>query len=64
MGQGRVTGKNYYFLGNLRVKNGNKGLNIKFDQLKLLVQGKVDFPIITETKSDLTFLTCQFMMNG
>ena len=63
--------KNY--LSNLRVKNMNKlligNLNIssipnKFDQLKLLVRGKVDSLVITETKLDSTFPTSQFLIEG
>ena len=63
--------KNY--LSNLRVKNMNRlligNLNIssipnKFDQLKLLVRGKVDSLVITETKLDSTFPTSQFLIKG
>ena len=63
--------KNY--LSNLRVKNMNRlligNLNIssipnKFDQLKLLVRGKVDSLVITETKLDSTFPTSQFLIEG
>ena len=54
------------FLRNLRVKNVNRlivrNLNIntisnKFDQLKLIVQGKVDILIVTGNKLDSTFRT-------
>ena len=36
----------------------------KFEQLKLMIQGKVDILVITETKLDNTFLTSQFMIQG
>ena len=60
-------------MSNLRVRNVNKliigSLNInsisnKFDQLRLLVDGKVDILIITETKLDSTFPSSQFMIKG
>ena len=59
------------YLSNLRVKNMNRlligNLNInsisnKFDQLKLLLRGKVDILVITETKLDSTFPTSQFLI--
>ena len=61
------------YLSNLRVKNMNKlltgNLNInsisnKFDQLKLLVRGKVDILVVMETKLDSTFPTPQFLIEG
>lgn len=36
----------------------------KFGQLMLLVAGKVDIIIITETRLDCTFPSSQFMANG
>ena len=51
-------------LENLKLKNnhslviGNLNINsisIKFDNLKLLIQGKIDILVIIETKTDLTF---------
>ena len=65
--------KNSSFLSDLRLKNVNRliigNLNInylanKFEQLKLMIQGKVDILVITETKLDNTFLTSQFMIQG
>ena len=59
------------YLSNLRAKNINRlligNLNInsisnKFNQLKLLVRGKVDILVITETKLDSTFPTSQFLI--
>ena len=64
-----------FFISNekLRIKNGNKvfigNLNInslpnKFDQLKELILKFVDILVITETKSEGTFLTSQFLVGG
>ena len=36
----------------------------KFDNLKLLIQGKIDTLVITETKTDSTFLLNQFAIQG
>ena len=50
---------------NLKIKNnhrlviGNLNINLisnKFDNLKLIIEGKIDILIITETKTDSTFL--------
>ena len=63
----------FSFLSDLRIKNVNRliigNLNInslanKFEQLKLMIQGKVDILVITETKLDDTFLTSQFTIHG
>ena len=57
---------------NLKLKNnhrlviGNLSINStsnKFDNLKLIIQGKIDILVITETKTDLTSLN-QFAMQG
>ena len=59
-------------LENLKLKNNHRlvigNLNInstsnKFDNLKLIIQGKIDILVITETKTDLTSLN-QFAMQG
>ena len=51
-------------LENLKLKNNHRlvigNLNInstsnKFDNLKLIIQGKIDILVITETKTDSTF---------
>ena len=45
----------------------NLNINLKsnkFDQLRLLVEGKVDILIPTEIKLDSAFPSLQFMMNG
>ena len=47
---------NNKFIGNLN-KNSIAG---KFDQLKLMVQYKVDILVLTETKIGFTFLNQQF----
>ena len=50
-----------------RLLKGNLNINFisnKFDQLKLLVRGKVDILVITETKLDSTFPTSQFLIEG
>ena len=39
-------------------------MSSKFDQLKLLIQGKVDILIITETKLDDSFPIDQFIISG
>ena len=60
-------------LSNLKVRFNNKliigNLNInsiagKFDQLKLMVQHKVDKLVLTETKIDSIFLNQQFHIEG
>ena len=60
-------------LDKIRTKNFDRliiaNLNInslpsKFDQLKLLIQGKIDILIITETKLDDSFPTEQFTISG
>ena len=56
---------------NLRFKNINRliigNLNInsisgKFDQLKTIIQGKIDMLVITETKLDASFPKSQFLI--
>ena len=39
-------------------------LSSKFEQVKMLIQGKVDILIITETKFDGSFPLDQFIING
>ena len=60
-------------LENLKLKNNHRlvigNLNInstsnKFDNLKLIIQGKIDILVITETKTDSTFPLNQFAMQG
>ena len=60
-------------LENLTLKNdrilviGNLNINSisnKFDNLKLITQGKIDILVITETKTDSTFPLNQFAMQG
>ena len=60
-------------LGNLKLKNnhrlviGNLNINFianKFDNLKLIIQGKTDILVITETKTDSTFTLNQFAIQG
>ena len=60
-------------LENLKFKYDNRlvigNLNInsmfnKFHNLKLIIQGKVDKLVITETKTDLTFPLNQFVFQG
>ena len=45
-------------IGNLNINSISK----KFDNLKLIIQSKIDILIITETKTDSTFLLNQFAM--
>ena len=58
---------------NLKLKNNHRlvigNLNInstsnKFDNLKLIIQGKIDILVITETKTDSTFPLNQFAIHG
>ena len=58
---------------NLKLKNNNRlvigNLNIdsisnKFDDLKLIMQGKTDILVITETKKDSTFPLHQCSIQG
>ena len=60
-------------ISNLKVRVNNKliigNLNInsiagKFDQLKLMVEYKVDILVLTETKIDSSFLNQQFHIEG
>ena len=51
---------NRLLIGNLNINS----ISNKFDQLKLLVRGKVDILVITETKLDSTFPTSQFLIEG
>ena len=70
----KVIEKDSDFLRILRAKNMNRliigNLNInsisnKFDQLRLFVQGKVDYVIVvTETKLNSNFPTSQFVIDG
>ena len=47
-------------IGNLNINS----LSSKFDQLKLLIQGKIDILIITETQIDDSFQHVHFQMNS
>ena len=47
-------------IGNLNI---NSIFN-KFDKLKLIIQGKIDILVITETKADSTFPLNQFAIQG
>ena len=60
-------------LGNLKLKNYHRlvigNLNIssisnKFDNIKLIIQGKTDILVISETKTDSTFTLNQFFNSG
>ena len=60
-------------LENLKLKNNQRlvigNLNIssisnKFDNLKLIIQGKIDILVIAETKTDSTFSLNQFAIQG
>ena len=46
---------------------GHRSINsisIKFELLPFLIDGKVDIFLISETKIDGTFPTCQFLKSG
>ena len=47
-------------IGNLNINS----ISSKFDQLKVLVQGKLDILVVTETKLDSSFPKGQFMIEG
>ena len=49
---------NRLLIGNLNINS----VSNKFDQLKLFVSDKVDILVITETKSDSTFSTSEFLI--
>ena len=52
-------------LENLRLVIGNLNINSisnKFDNLKLIIQGKIGILVITETKTDSTFPLNQFVI--
>ena len=49
---------NGLLIGNLNINS----VSNKFDQLKLFVSDKVDILVITETKSDSTFSTSEFLI--
>ena len=51
---------NRLIISNLNINS----ISNKFDQLKLLVRGKVDILVITENKLDSTFPTSQFLIEG
>ena len=51
---------NKLIFGNLNINS----LPNKFDQLKTLIQGKIDILVVTETKLDATFPDEEFMMEG
>ena len=44
--------------------NINSDINSRFDQMKFLLQGKVDILVLTETKLDNCFPTNQFLIKG
>lgn len=44
--------------------NINSNINSRFDQMKFLLQGKVDILVLTETKLDNCFPTNQFLIKG
>ena len=61
----RLVLKNLKLKNNHRLVIGNLNINStsnKFDNLKLIIQGKIDILVITETKTDSTFPLNQFAM--
>ena len=52
--------KDKLLIGNLNINS----LPNKFDQLKVIIQGKLDILVITETKIDNSFPTSQFLIEG
>ena len=51
---------NRLVIGNLNINS----ISNKFDNLKLIIQGKIGILVITETKTDSTFPLNQFAMQG
>ena len=51
---------NRLIIGSLNVNS----ISNKFDQLKTVVQGKLDILVIVETKLDTTFPASQFLIEG
>ena len=47
-------------IGNLNINS----ISNKFDNLKLIIKGKIDILVITETKTDSTFPLNQFTIQG
>ena len=63
----RLVLKNLKLKNNHRLVIGNLNINStsnKFDNLKLIIQGKIDILVITETKTDSTFPLNQFAIQG
>ena len=63
----RLVLKNLKLKNNHRLVIGNLNINSisnKFDNLKLITQGKIDILVITETKTDSTFPLNQFAIQG
>ena len=56
----RKNSKDKLIIGNLNINS----LSNKFDQLKMIVQGKLDILVITETKLDDSFPLSQFNIEG
>ena len=56
----RLKNINRLLIGNLNINS----ISGKFDQLKILVQGKLDVLVITETKLDSSFPKGQFLIEG
>ena len=56
----RLKSKNKLLIGHLNINS----LSFKFDQLKGIVQGKLDILVLTETKLDSSFPTRQFIIPG
>ena len=56
----RLRAKNKLIIGNLNINS----LRNKFDELKLLIQGKIDILVVTETKLDSSFPLNQFFIEG
>ena len=56
----RLRAKNNLIIGSLNINS----LRNKFDELKLLIQGKIDILVVTETKLDSSFPLNQFFIEG
>ena len=59
--------KNLELKNNNRLVLGNANINSisnKFDDLKLIMHGKIDILVITETKTDSNFPLHQFEIQG
>ena len=62
-----LVSKNLMIKNNHRLVIGNLNINSisnKFENLKVIIQGKIDVLVLTETKTDLTFPSNRLAIQG